>query len=137
MYISTNPRFGTGAELWRRATPLSPTHKAPVVGPLGPNGEEVVLDHTNDGAPARFVYARDFVAQAPTVVGKPGAASIAEEALVQARAFQVVGTPYNLLTWNCEHLTSYVTKGKPESPQLAVGLGCVALFALLFVASNQ
>lgn len=136
MYIYANPRYGTGAELWRRATPLSPTHKAPVVG-IAPNGEEVVLDHTNDGAPARLVYARDFAAQATTVVGKPGAGGVAEQAAIQARALRVVGTPYNLLTWNCEHLTSYVTTGKPESPQLAVGLGCAALLALLFAASNQ
>jgi hypothetical protein len=136
MYIYANERYGTGAELWRRATLLSPTHKAPVVG-LAPNGEEVVLDHTNDGAPARFVLARDFISEAPTVIGKSGSTTFAEQAAVRERALRAVGTPYNLLTWNCEHLTRYVTTGKAESPQLAVGVGCVALLALLFVASNQ
>ena len=135
MYIYANERYGTGAELWRRATPLSPTHKAPVVG-LAPNGEEVVGDDTNDGAPACFVLARDFISEAPTVIGKLGSTTFAEQAAVRL-VLRAVGTPYNLVTWNCEHQNPAMSPpAKLETPQSAVGVGCVALLALLFVTSN-
>lgn len=42
-----------------------------------------------------------------------------------------IGTPYNLINYNCEHFTNDVLTGKVESRQ--VGVALAGLFALLLI----
>ncbi len=49
-----------------------------------------------------------------------------------ARVRSKIGTPYNLLNWNCEHLVRYAHDLPPKSPQLA--LAAMGLLAALFLA---
>lgn len=57
-----------------------------------------------------------------------------EQELVVQRALSLIGQPYDLLKFNCEHLAYYAQTGVPRSPQLATGLavlfGVVCLIAL-------
>lgn len=60
------------------------------------------------------------------------------EWLVVARARQHLGTSYNLITWNCEHLVEYARTGVPASGQLTGAFGLLALFAgVVAVAFDQ
>ncbi len=52
------------------------------------------------------------------------------EWLVVARAREKLGTAYDLLSWNCEHLVEYARTGTPSSPQLKGAVGLLALAAL-------
>lgn len=54
------------------------------------------------------------------------------------RALGKLGTPYDLLSFNCEHYASYVQSGKEESIQVTNALG-ILFFTFLFglALSNQ
>jgi hypothetical protein len=47
------------------------------------------------------------------------------------RALSLIGQPYNLLKFNCEHLAYYAQTGVPRSPQLAAGF--VVALAIVFL----
>lgn len=47
------------------------------------------------------------------------------------RALKLLGKPYSLIDFNCEHFANYVQHGKIESKQVGVALGVGAM--LLFV----
>ncbi len=134
MYISRNPRLGIGTELLQKITPIGPIHKASVVG-RAPNGEEVVLDHPKGGN-ARFVTVKEFVSKTQTYVGERGPSSMEAQQAIQNRALQLNGTPYNLLTHNCEHVTNYVRTGKSSSPQLGTVVALVVIVVLFCMVAN-
>src|SRR3972149_4739125 len=119
MIVNINSRFGIGTQLLQPTSPLGPVHKEGGWG-TAPNGEEVVLNHPK-GQRSRFELVRDFVAGTPTYIGKRGPVSVQEQVAIQARAFQVAGKPYDLVFWNCEHSSTFIRTGKPESLQLAIG----------------
>lgn len=53
------------------------------------------------------------------------------QAIVQ-KALSLVGKPYNLITYNCEHFVNEVIHGKSESKQILNAFGGLAL-GLVFV----
>jgi hypothetical protein len=67
------------------------------------------------------------------LLGRVTSGPFRQEQAVQ-RALSLVGQPYNLLKFNCEHLAYYAQTGVPRSPQLATGfallIGIACLFAL-------
>jgi hypothetical protein len=56
---------------------------------------------------------------------------------MRERARRVLGRPYSLMTWNCEHFARFVAFGERRSGQIAVAVGvgfaAVALLALAAV----
>lgn len=111
-----------------------PEHKRTYVGPIGPNGEDVV--NPAKGQPVRFEYLTLIPNWEELVVG----ARAQEDAYfeVQQRALWVVneGIINQTLKQNCEHITSYIRTGKAESPQLqAIGLAAGFVGAALAVAA--
>lgn len=108
-------------------------HKMVYVGAIGPYGEDVV--NPAKGQPPRFVHSCSIPNWAQLRVGKRGPESWQEQRLVQARAREVVANAVvnRTLGPNCEHITSYIRTGKPESPQLRVA-GGVGVLALIFLA---
>jgi hypothetical protein len=133
-YMKTNSYLGIGTELFQKITPLGPIHKASVVG-FAPNGEELVLDHPKGGA-SHFVPVKDFVSGTETFIGKRGPSSLVEQQAIQKRAVQTVGTRYNLIARNCEHVSSFVRTGKAESPQLAVCFLLALFVGVALIASK-
>ena len=47
------------------------------------------------------------------------------------RARSRIGTPYDLLTWNCEHLVGFAKGLSPSSPQVSVTVALVSLGLVL------
>jgi hypothetical protein len=111
-------------------------HKMTYVGPIGPAGEDVV-DPAN-GQPARLIHFYSIPNREQLRVGERGPEDYSEQVRVQARAREVVGKGIvNRTFWpNCEHIDSYIRKGKPESPQLRVGVGLgLAILVLCLLGS--
>lgn len=61
------------------------------------------------------------------------------EDVVAQRALALVGTKYDLLGFNCEHLVNLAQTGEHKSQQLrnAAGLSALGLFALALVGSGD
>lgn len=49
------------------------------------------------------------------------------------RALGVLGKPYDLILFNCEHYSSYVQTGKAESQQVNVAIAALAGLILIFL----
>lgn len=52
------------------------------------------------------------------------------------RGFQLIGTKYDLINFNCDHAASYIQSGRAESPQLQSAL-FAACFIGLILAANR
>lgn len=62
------------------------------------------------------------------LVARVAGGAFEQEQVVQ-RALSLIGQPYDLLKFNCEHLAYYAQTGVPRSPQLAAAfvLGIICL----------
>ncbi|MGH9522129.1 MAG: hypothetical protein ACRD3E_06325 [Terriglobales bacterium] len=117
-----------GDEL-RQVTPLV-THSMAYVGPIGPNGEDVL--NAPKGGVATLMHLAEVIKDGPVTIGERGPQTWAEQVSVQQRALQARGTPNRLVETNCEHITHWVRTGRKKSPQLqfAVGFAVVAAIAI-------
>lgn len=112
--------------------PGIPQHKMRYVGPIGPNGEDVL-----DPAKNRPVQLKHFAAipnPERLLVGERGTNDRNEACAIQIRALDVVnrGLVNHTFWQNCEHIGSYVRYGKnPNSPQLKFWVGAVVAVAIL------
>jgi uncharacterized protein YycO len=61
---------------------------------------------------------------------------VQQEQAVQ-RALSLIGKPYNLLNFNCEHAAYYAQTGVPKSPQLGFAFGMLCLLGVLGVALSD
>jgi hypothetical protein len=59
-----------------------------------------------------------------------------DQQLVVQRALNLIGTPYNLLNFNCEHAAYLAQTGTKRSPQLAFAAIALGLFGLALAASR-
>jgi len=66
------------------------------------------------------------------LIGRVTGGLFEQEQVVQ-RALSLIGQPYNLLKFNCEHLAYYAQTGVARSPQLATGLA--ALLGIVFLVA--
>ena len=66
------------------------------------------------------------------LIGRVTGGPFQQEQVVQ-RALSLIGQPYNLLKFNCEHLAYYAQTGVPRSPQLVTGLA--ALLGIVFLVA--
>jgi hypothetical protein len=61
-----------------------------------------------------------------------------EQEQVVQRALSLIGQPYDLLKFNCEHLAYYAQTGVPRSPQLATGFAVLlGIFFLVALGRSQ
>jgi hypothetical protein len=116
--------------------PGIPQHKMRYVGPIGPNGEDVV--DPAKGQRARFVYYDLLPNPDQLVLGERGTTDWNEALQIQARAREVVRLRVvnRWLDQNCEHIGFYIRHGKPKSPQLRFWGGVAAAAALIFLFSD-
>ena len=126
--VNRDVTLRVGDELVR---PGIPQHKMRYVGPIGPNGEDV-LDPAK-GQPVRFVHFYSIPDRHRLLLGERGTENWFELNAIQNRAREVVakGIVNRTLVSNCEHIGAYVRHGKPDSPQLTLGVG-IGFAALLF-----
>ena len=71
------------------------------------------------------------------VVAVEGYPSNLPPAQVVGRARSLIGTRYQLLNWNCEHLTSYAHGQQPTSPQVAFVVGVLVLVTLIAMTTRS
>lgn len=60
---------------------------------------------------------------------------VEQEQAVQ-RALSLIGAPYNLLNFNCEHAAYYAQTGVKRSPQLGMAFAALSLIGLLIIANR-
>ena len=109
--------------------PGLPAHKRSYVGPIGPNGEDVV--DPVKGQPAQFVQLKSIPNWQHLLVGERGPKDCYRQDRAQERAWEVVtnGVVNRTLGPNCEHITSYIRTGGPKSSQLMFWGGVAAAVA--------
>jgi hypothetical protein len=56
---------------------------------------------------------------------------------VLRRVRSLIGTPYRLFDWNCDHVVAVAHGRKPESPQLVGTAAIAAVVALVLAASSR
>jgi lecithin:retinol acyltransferase len=70
------------------------------------------------------------------LIGRVVGGLFEQEQVVQ-RALSLIGQPYDLLTFNCEHLAYYAQTGVARSPQLAAGFAvALAMVFLIAIRTN-
>ena len=91
--------------------------------------------HNSKGGFVQLTDAATFSGGKPMrAIWRVGGTWYDQEAAVN-RAMSLIGRPYDLLNFNCEHAAYYALTGKPRSPQLGFALAALAFVGLLvFVA---
>ncbi len=56
---------------------------------------------------------------------------------VLQRALRLLGTPYDLLKFNCQHAAYYTQTGIAKSPQLLLAFGLAVLAAVVGLANAE
>ena len=70
------------------------------------------------------------------LIGRVTGGLFEQEQVVQ-RALSLIGQPYDLLKFNCEHLAYYAQTGVARSPQLAAGFAvALAIIFLIAIGNN-
>jgi hypothetical protein len=79
----------------------------------------------------RLLKANDYFKPKDTYSVVPFEGSYSQRIAAVKRALVVLGNPYDLILYNCEHYASYVQTGKAESKQVNNAL--LAAITLLFI----
>jgi lecithin:retinol acyltransferase len=90
--------------------------------------------HNEKGVGVRLVSLDDFAAGRDVYVDRR-VPPHAQDA-IRDIAFSMIGTPYDLLRFNCEHFVNLVYGGDPTSAQARVGGGVAALLAAWWFLSE-
>jgi hypothetical protein len=117
--------------------PGLPAHKRVYVGPIGPDGEDVV-DPVKARA-ALLVHLQSIPNWQYLLVGERGPEDWNAQVQVQDRAWDVVtkGVVNRTLWPNCEHICSYIRTGQAKSPQLRFWGGVAAAVAVGVILGNS
>lgn len=102
------------------------THIGVYVGPRGWNGKDVV--HNDISCCVRLVGLSDFADNRPVRILYRVNGWYGQRSVVQ-RALTLIGRPYDLINFNCEHAAYYALTGLPQSPQLKAAVVFFTLVA--------
>ena len=104
-----------------RAKDLFFDHYGIVIG-YNPSGEMLVAEN-QVGKGIQILTVKEFLNSQPLKVVKRFPGTEQQRTLVMPRMKSLVGTPYNILNFNCEHFATGVQTGVATSTQVAgVGL---------------
>ncbi len=96
------------------------------------SGQEwVVENHKLHGV--RLVRADQFFKEGQDYRIERFTGNQADRITAVKRALGVLGKPYDLILFNCEHYSSYVQTGKAESQQVNVAIAALAGLILIFL----
>lgn len=96
-------------------------------------GEEVVAEN-QVGYGVRIITLKKCLSQGKLTRVKRNNLSPYAQELVISRINQLIGKPYDLTNYNCEHFVNHVLYGKIESKQVAMaGLGVAAAVTLALI----
>lgn len=86
----------------------------------------------------RLVKAADYFKDGSSYTIVPFEGTYQERISAVKRALAVLGKPYDLIQYNCEHYASYVQTGKAESKQVITAIAAlVGLILIGFAASEN
>jgi len=107
-------------------------HHAAVLG-QDFQGQDLMVENVA-GSFVRVITADEFFLANPKITRiTPFKGSNLERRIAIQRALEKVGSPYDLINFNCEHFANYVQKGKATSDQVGWGLlilGIIVIAAL-------
>lgn len=94
-------------------------------------GQDLIAENVY-GMYVRVVTANEFFSKNPKVTRiEPFKGNNYERKVAVQRALDLLGKPYSLINFNCEHFANVVQHGKSESIQVARGVFGVAAFFIL------
>lgn len=99
------------------------------------NGQPLVA-HNPKGRHGMITSLAEFC-QGQQPMFEPRYLTRAEFELMVTRVRRKLDTPYDLLSWNCEHFVNYALTGKPESPQLGTASWLTVFGVLIYVATKR
>jgi len=102
-------------------------HYGIYVGPRGGYGENIV--HNDKAGGVRLVHLRDFSGGQPVIIEARVVNGRSAQETVAQRALSLLGTEYDLISFNCEHLANYAQLGIGFSPQLQQGVASLLVIA--------
>ena len=129
-------RFPIGTKLRVLGPPIH--HEGTYVGPVGPNGEDVIHCDKPDGM---ILSHFDDFADGGQVEAPYVPRSHEEGQQIVRRAFETLARriPYNVLGikgWNCEQAANYHQRGQPASPSMVVVFVIGVVVTLAFARSS-
>lgn len=109
-------------------------HEGIYVGPVGPNGESVVHNDF-DAKQVILNHPEDYTRKArPIFLHERTEPERQQE--VADRALRMLGTPFDLIRFNCQHFASYAQHGVATSHRVksaAFSIGVVVLIAVVIL----
>jgi hypothetical protein len=95
-------------------------------------GREIIIQNLA-GVGVHLLNARDFFSKASCIARiEKFYGNIHQQNQLIRRSEVLLGMPYNLVTYNCEHFANEVRYGKKESHQVAVTILALTLGVLAF-----
>jgi hypothetical protein len=110
-------------------------HSITYVGPVGPNGEDVV-----NNTPERGVHLGHLgheLAGRPATVAAAAPSTWWEQSLVVRRALSQLKQPWKLVGNNCEDTANYARTGRASSPQLEFWIGLLLVVGLIYLLARR
>lgn len=122
-----------GDEL-RVVSPLGVLHSGVYVGPRGPNDEDI--GHNTKWGEVELVTLEEFAGGRPVQVIESPARTWWEAERIADRARSLLGRRYDLLRFNCEHVTNFAVKGEATSPTVSAVVTAAAVVAVCMIAAR-
>lgn len=116
------------ADIVERPGPAGTKHRAIIAGNDG-FGRLMVIHNAKDSF-VKYDLFEIFAAGFPVTFVSRVARNWYEQQQIVNRAKSLLGTRYDLLKFNCDHLVTYAQTGKASSPQLQGIVATIALIAL-------
>lgn len=97
-------------------------------------GQDLMAENVA-GSYVRIITAADFFLANPRITRiTPFVGSSLDRRVAIQRALEKVGSPYDLINFNCEHFANYVQSGKATSDQVSWGLLILGILAIALLA---
>lgn len=124
--------FNIGDRLVREKGYLFSKHHALYAG-LNKEDTEIVAEN-QFGIGVRYIPLSQFLDEGKLVRIEKFEGSLTEQNIILQKISQLIGTPYNLTNFNCEHFCNYVLFGKIESKQIKNATIILSLTTLAAIA---
>jgi hypothetical protein len=111
-------------------------HHALYIG-TNSSGEDLIIEN-KIGYGIRIVTAKDFFSECIGITKVERFCGTNQERRSRIeRALSMVGVPYDLITYNCEHFANDIQHGIARSRQIETGLLALAIAAVFWLNPNK
>jgi hypothetical protein len=110
-------------------------HAFTYVGPVGPNGEDVVNNTPERGV--HLAHLKQEIAGRAARLVAPAPPDWREQNSMVQRALNQLGRPWRLFGNNCEDTANYIRTGRASSPQLEFWIGLFIVLGLICLLARR